>query len=619
MNDRPPIRRRKALIKRSTNDVSPVRVRTRTRRIPYEDNLLERARVQWQFGDWANLARLERSTLQHHPDRAKLALLVGAARLQIGQFSEARDFIRLAQEWGVNRLLVCRILAAGVYNSLGRAAAIGCNLPRALKHFESSISVGTPEAEKVLLTNARVNQQYGELGLPLIRVANNLDVVRATHNLVRKDKGPSVAQLAMFELGDAWAGNTINTVIFRHHGILSCQGKQTTAFYVDVQTLRIVQRDLATDDITAYDLSGNYNLFDAHNTISIGVDRANHLHICYDHHATQLRYRRSTRPNDILEWTEELPMTGVAEEKVTYPTFIQPRENFPLTLLYRDGGHDKGTARLKTFDELSGRWSDHSIPILSGSESKPWTSNAYWNHPAIGSDGSFHLSFVWRTHTLGEEERINNINIGYACSHDNGKSWVTSKGRSYQLPITQVNAETVFPVSPGSNLINQCGMALDSSNNPHIVFYADDTNGIPQYQHLRYDGKIWHHRVISRRAEPFTLKGVGTLRIPLSRPEIIIDNEDNAYVITRGDHSHGRMVVTLLAAPDYTYFSDNDRVIWSEDLGSAETVIDRGRWARDNVLTLLLQHNEQPDHDIGHQSVVRPIRLLDVQLKSSQE
>ncbi len=43
--------------------------------VPYDENLLERARTQWQFGDWASLMKLERDTLQHHPDRAKLALL----------------------------------------------------------------------------------------------------------------------------------------------------------------------------------------------------------------------------------------------------------------------------------------------------------------------------------------------------------------------------------------------------------------------------------------------------------------------------------------------------------------------------------------------------------------
>ena len=66
--------------------------------VPFDENLLERARTQWQFGDWQSLAQLSRDTLQHHPDRAKLALLAAAGRLQTGQDAEARQHIRLAQD-----------------------------------------------------------------------------------------------------------------------------------------------------------------------------------------------------------------------------------------------------------------------------------------------------------------------------------------------------------------------------------------------------------------------------------------------------------------------------------------------------------------------------------------
>lgn len=584
--------------------------------VTYDENLLERARAQWQFGDWHSLAQLGRGVLQHHPDRAGLAVLAAAGRLQIGQIDEAKQFIKFAQDWGGSQKFLCQILAAGVHNSLGRAAAISGNLPRALEHFESSIAVGTPEADRLLLTQARINKQCCELGVAPSQLEREVaSVARSNRSFLHSTQRFHVAKLTEFNLGDAWAGNTINTVIFRHHGVLTHQRKQITAFYVDTHTLRVVRRDLETDDIQIFDLSGEYNLTDAHNSISLGIDRTNHLHICYDHHATQLRYRRSIRPNDISCWSDELPMTGEAEGKVTYPTFIQPHHNFPLTVLYRDGVHNSGTARLKTYDEASLSWTDHPIPVLSGSESKPWTSNAYWNHPAIGRNGSLHLSFVWRTHTLGVEDRVNNINIGYASSADNGISWVTSKGRDYQLPITPVNAETVYPVSPGSNLINQCSMALDSCDRPHIVFYADDPNGVPQYQHLRYDGKQWHHQIVSKRVEPFALQGGGTLQIPISRPEIVIDRQDNAYIITRGDHSGGRMVATLLAAPDYIWQQDNTQSLWDEDLGFSEPVIDRLRWEQENVLSMLLQYNEQPSHDIGWRLVNRPVTLLDIQFK----
>jgi hypothetical protein len=70
--------------------------------VPYDENLLERARTQWQFGDWDSLAKLERDTLQHHPDRAKLALLAAAGHLRTGVLQRAcvTRPIGTAMRWG---------------------------------------------------------------------------------------------------------------------------------------------------------------------------------------------------------------------------------------------------------------------------------------------------------------------------------------------------------------------------------------------------------------------------------------------------------------------------------------------------------------------------------------
>ena len=126
--------------------------------------LLEQADTQWQFGDWASLARLDIDTLQHHPDRAKLALLAAAGRLQIDKSDEAKQFIRLAQDWGISKKFISQILIAGVHNSIGRAAALGNQPQRALRHFENAITSGTPGNDAKLLTQARMGEQLAQLG-----------------------------------------------------------------------------------------------------------------------------------------------------------------------------------------------------------------------------------------------------------------------------------------------------------------------------------------------------------------------------------------------------------------------------------------------------------------------
>jgi 2-polyprenyl-3-methyl-5-hydroxy-6-metoxy-1,4-benzoquinol methylase len=127
--------------------------------VPFDENLLERSRSQWQFGDWESLAKLDRDTLQHHPDRAKLALLAAAGRLQSRNESDAFQFVRLAQDWGISKKLISQILIAGVHNSLGRATALAGLQPRSQKHFEASVAIGTPGSAVSLVAKARATEQ----------------------------------------------------------------------------------------------------------------------------------------------------------------------------------------------------------------------------------------------------------------------------------------------------------------------------------------------------------------------------------------------------------------------------------------------------------------------------
>ena len=133
--------------------------------VPYDENLLERSRTQWQFGDWASLAALERDTLQHHPDRAKLALLAAAGHSATGNAMEARQYTRLALDWGCSKKLISQILISGVHNTLGRVAAVSGQEQRALQHFQASLQVGASHSDVRLLTQARVSQQLSQLGL----------------------------------------------------------------------------------------------------------------------------------------------------------------------------------------------------------------------------------------------------------------------------------------------------------------------------------------------------------------------------------------------------------------------------------------------------------------------
>jgi hypothetical protein len=336
-----------------------------------DDGLLATARTQWQFGDWSSLAQMRPEALENHPHRALLVLLSAAGHLQLGHTETGRNLIQAALAAGCDTGTAARVLVSGVYNTLGRTAALNGHIAPAKAHFARAIEVSPFRNDSPLIAQARAREQLAQTESAL-----RPPQAPAPAGTNPEAPGLKVQQLAAFDLGQAWSSNTVNTVIFRHHGILTWGGYQYTAFYVDETTLRVVRRTLATNHIAAHDIAGQYNLRDAHNSISLGIDRNGHLHISYDHHATKLRYRRSSQPHAIDGWTDELPMTGANEDRVTYPTFILPRAGYPLTLLYRDGVHNKGSARLKTYDEPTASWTDRPTPILSGADQKPWTRNA---------------------------------------------------------------------------------------------------------------------------------------------------------------------------------------------------------------------------------------------------
>lgn len=131
--------------------------------VPYDENLLERARTQWQFGDWQSLAGMGRDSLQHHPDRAKLALLAAAGHQQSGDVAATRQWVRLAKNWGCSDLLVSQVLISGVYNTLARASASTGEAQRAQKHFQSSIAVGMPGTDLALVGKARRSREYARI------------------------------------------------------------------------------------------------------------------------------------------------------------------------------------------------------------------------------------------------------------------------------------------------------------------------------------------------------------------------------------------------------------------------------------------------------------------------
>jgi hypothetical protein len=143
-------------------------------------------------------------------------------------------------------------------------------------------------------------------------------------------------------------------------------------------------------------------------------------------------------------------------------------------------------------------------------------------------------------------------------------------------------------------LINSCSLATDAQGRPHIAYYCNGPDGVPQYFHLWFDGEKWSAQQVSQRTQTFSLAGQGTLKIPVSRPEIAISRAGTAYLITR-DEEFGGGVRLYAARPPYAHWQALD--VLPGPLGEWEPTYDLARWQRDGVLSLFVLPVEQGNNE----------------------
>ena len=126
--------------------------------------LFERARTQWQLGEWSQLVRLVRGSIESHPERARLASFAAVAHWQLGDQANGRKYASLAREWGCSKDLLGRLLISGAHNNLAIAKLKIGERDQALQHFQQSIAIVTPRADTYALARARLVRETAALG-----------------------------------------------------------------------------------------------------------------------------------------------------------------------------------------------------------------------------------------------------------------------------------------------------------------------------------------------------------------------------------------------------------------------------------------------------------------------
>ena len=402
-------------------------------------------------------------------------------------------------------------------------------------------------------------------------------------------------------VGYGWSNNSVNTVKFRKNAITTFKQFQFTAYYDESGNLILGKRKTNSKNWETVKTAYKGNCGDAHNAISIAIDGDGYLHVSWDHHNTKLRYAKGNEPLSLI-LGEEQAMTGIEELKVTYPEFYNlPNGN--LLFFYRSGASGKGNMVIDSYDVKSKKWSQLQQNLLDGEDQR----SAYWQS-CVDTKGVIHLSWVWRE----SWDVYTNHDLCYARSKDGGITWEKSTSEKYILPITAATAEYAWKISQKSNLINQTAMTADKNGNPYIVSYWSE-NEIPQFQIVYLNNGNWKKENTLFRKTAFYLGGGGTKQIPISRPDIFIDDkgkQTTLYLLFRDEERGNKISLAYKNLNTISNWKITD--LTPTSVGQWEPNYDLNLWKTDQKLNIFIQEVTQIDGEGVAKQQPTLIRILEL-------
>jgi hypothetical protein len=405
----------------------------------------------------------------------------------------------------------------------------------------------------------------------------------------------------LIPVAKGWANNSVNAVIFRKNSLSSYKDTQFVAFYNDQMQVVLGKRNLKDTKWQLKTTSFVGNTSDAHCAISIIVDGEGYLHLSWNHHNNKLHYSQSVAPGSLI-MSAEMPMIGNKESRVSYPEFYR-MPNGDLFFLYRDGGSGNGDLVLNRYHLQEKKWERIQSNLIDGEGQR----NAYCQ-AAVDEKGVIHISWVWRE----TPDVASNHDLCYAKSTDGGKTWEKSNGEKYQLPINAATAEYAIKIPQKSELINQTSMTTDEDGNPYIATYWSEIGThSPQYRVVYRHDNEWKTTQASNRTQGFSLSGGGTKKIPISRPQIMINAVNKkiaAYIIFR-DEARGNKV-SALVCEDMNHPKWKVLDLSKGNVGQWEPSFDTNLWQTNKTLNLFVQKVAQGDAETSEMMPPQEIKVL---------
>lgn len=312
--------------------------------------------------------------------------------------------------------------------------------------------------------------------------------------------------------------------------------RQYVAYYDQERRMTVAARTLDSTAWTHQVLPSQVG-WDSHNYITLAVDDDGHLHVSGNMHCVPLIYFRTEKAGDIAT-LRPFPMTGANENRCTYPKFLRDAEG-RLVFHYRDGGSGRGDEIYNVYDCATRQWTRLLDQPLTDGQG---LMNAYAAGPVRGTDGWFHLHWVWRD----TPDCATNHHLSYARSRDLLR-WESVFGDKVELPITLENRTLwVDPIPAGGGIINGGHrLFLDEQQRPVITYHKSDAAGNMQIYAARPEGGEWKHHLLTDWSTPVEFSGHGTMGFIGIRISALSRVEPGVLTMTyrHRDHGDGRLVL----------------------------------------------------------------------------
>jgi autotransporter-associated beta strand protein len=356
--------------------------------------------------------------------------------------------------------------------------------------------------------------------------------------------------VTLIPVAPGYAYENLNAQSFVRHNLYTVGATQYIAFYGVNTNITLGWRLLGKTNWNWNATSFMPNsATDGHDTISIGISGDGILHCSWGMHGNPFNYARTFQP-----WSLNLVQTNMTgyESAVTYPQFINC-PNGDLLYFFREGGSGAGNSYINHYSAATHSWTNVTLgtsqaPIIVGETGVAATTcNAYPNYECFDSHTNLVVSWTWRDSAVTIDFNHDTI---YARSPDYGVTWQTWNGGPYTLPITETNADNVWPIATNHSIMNQSGQCLDTSGRPVICnWWAPLGAGTPiQYSIIWNDGMRWRTNQVGNRT-------TSENQTWPTRPMIVCDTNNWLWVFFT-DPERG-------SVPTVAWTSDPGRAAWN--------------------------------------------------------